>query len=421
MSGPTDLGVFKPFLYLLRFSIGCILKLKYNIHTRNAQQIMNLKPPYLVLSNHFNTFDPFIISTVMPEHIHWVASDVLFRNRYLRFLMKRLVGSISKSKSKSDFYTIRQIADTVKQNGVVGIFPEGQRSWDGRTLPLMFATAKLVRMLKVPVVFCILEGGYHSLPRWSKNRRKGKLTVVFQEPWYPEEFAGMTTDEVFAQLSSRLSYDDYEQQSRHRVLYRSNRRAEYLEHVLFVCPSCLSLASLTSRGNVCRCGSCDLAAEVDVYGFFTFPGKEVHFRSVTQWNQWQRDYLKDQFLCGRWGEETQLFADREVRHYTGYRDRRMKYEGRASIGFTPRGFLISHGPEQTLYAFEEIDSLALALQSNLEFYLKDTLHRFQFPGPRISAYKYLSAYECLTEVRGMEDRHIDGLAAASDSAVAERG
>ncbi len=402
----SDVRVSRSFIYIARYVSGLILKWKYNIKVTNVEQLKKLKPPYLILSNHFNTFDPFIISAAAPRHIRWVASDTLFRNRYLRFLMKRLVGSISKSKSKSDLYTIRKIAEAVREDGVVGIFPEGQRSWDGQTLPLMYATAKLVRMLKAPVVFCVLEGGYHSLPRWSKKRRRGQLTVAFQDPWKPEEFKGLSVDEIFQEMTKRLDYDEYDYQRKHRIIFRSKRRSEYLEHVLYVCPRCTSITTLVSRGNIYYCSKCGLMSELDIYGFFTFDDPSIEIKSVPEWNSWQRDYLRNQFRKKAYGLEEVIFSDDRVAQFTGYRDRRMLKKGLSWIGFTPTGIQVKDSEGSHWYKFENLDSLVVSLQRNFEFYTKDTLYLFRFPGPRSSAYKYLSAYECLTEVTGLEDKNI---------------
>ncbi len=373
------------------------------MHGRNLEVLDTLEPPYLILSNHFNTFDPFIISYFHMKNIHWVASDALFRNRFLRFLLKRMVGSISKSKSKSDFYTIRQIAEVTRNKGVVGIFPEGQRSWDGQTLPLMYATAKLVKMLRVPIVFCILEGGYHSLPRWSKKRRVGQLTVAFQDPWFPESFLKLTIDEIYKEMTKRLNHNDYDYQKKHWIEFKSRRKAEFLEHVLYICPKCSSMASLISRRNIYQCSQCGFKVEVDPYGFFHMEEDfSIKLHTVLDWNMWQREYLKQQFSVQRWSAEEVVFSDSGVDHYTGYRDQKMVYQGKTWIGMTPSGFHIKNAQGSQWFLFHQIDSMAVALQRNMEFYVQETLHRFRFPKPRASAYKYLSAYECLTEAADWE-------------------
>ncbi len=390
-------------MVLLRFFVGKPLIWKYGVKHKNMQPLLDLKPPYLVLSNHLNTFDPMIISCSVPRNIQWVASDVLFRNRFLRFLLKRVVGAISKSKAKSDFYTIRQITEVVRDKGIIGLFPEGQRSWDGRTLPIMYATAKLVRMLKIPVVFCILEGGYHTLPRWSPHRRKGEMTLSFQDPWMPEEFAKLKADEIFQEITRRLAYDAYEYQRSRQIIFASNRRAEYLEHVLFVCPSCRSISTIHSEGNHCRCTSCSLEAEVDPYGFFVFNRPQIDFETVAHWNDWQLEYLREQFASQTWGPDEVLFSNEDVTHATGYRDSAMNDQGTVRLSFTPKGFRMEDDRGTYLFDFNEINALSVSLQRNIEFYEGQTLHRFVTPKPRASAYKYLSAFECLEAVTDIAD------------------
>lgn len=401
-------GFNRPFVFIAKYVVGWFLRWAYNLKTKNTEVLKTLEPPYIILSNHLNTFDPFIISSIHPRHIFWVASDALFRNRYLRFLMKRLIGSISKSKAKSDFYTIKQITKIVReQKGIVGLFPEGRRSWDGQTLPLMYATAKLVRMLNIPVVCCVLEGGYHSLPRWSNERRKGQLTVVFQEPWMPEDIKGRSIEDIFQELTRRLSYDAYDYQKKNRIIFKSNQRAQYLEHVLYLCPQCHSMASLTSRGNTFFCTHCGYRVEVDSFGFFISDDKRHRFSTVAEWNTWQRDYMKEQFSKKAWRDDEVIFSDNDVIHLIGFRDKRMKRQGLAWIGFTPIGFYVKDEKGSHWYRFDELESLAVSMQRNVEFYIHDRLHRLRMPGPNRSAYKYLSAYECLVEVSdGLKDRNL---------------
>jgi 1-acyl-sn-glycerol-3-phosphate acyltransferase len=236
MSRPEDreTRMSRSFMAIARRITGIPIKRMYNIRTSGEQEAFALKPPYILLSNHVNTLDPIILSVMHKRQIHWVAADTLFRNKYLRYALRRLVGSISKSKSRSDYYTIKQITKAIRSGGVVGMFPEGQRTWDGTSLPLFYATAKLVRMLKVPVVLCTLDGGYLSLPRWSDTRRKGQMTITYQKPIYPKDLAGKSTEDIYQLLTRRLDHDAYAYQRKHMVVFKSDKRAEYLEHVLYV-------------------------------------------------------------------------------------------------------------------------------------------------------------------------------------------
>jgi 1-acyl-sn-glycerol-3-phosphate acyltransferase len=391
------------FMAVARRLTGIPIKRMYNITTAGEKEAFALKPPYLLLSNHVNTLDPVILSIMHKRHIHWVAADTLFRNKYLRYALRRLVGSISKSKSRSDFYTIKQITKTVRSGGVVGMFPEGQRTWDGTTLPLSYATAKLVRMLKVPVVLCTLDGGYMSLPRWSDTRRRGKMIINYQKPLYPQDFAGMSTDGIYDLLTRRLKHDAYAYQREHMVVFKSSKRAEYLEHVLFICPSCGRLHTISSSGNSVTCSACGYLRELDRYHFFIPVSEGLQFATPADWNAWQSRELERRMASGEWDEGEPFFAGEPAHLFSGYRDERMKSMGEVRVNMSIEGIIITDDSEQRLYSFDHIDSLAIAMQRNLEFYHNKSMYRLKFPPPRASAFKYLTVFEALERVWGQQE------------------
>ena len=76
----------------------------------------------------------------------------------MRWLLK-LVGTIPKAKVIPDIETVNDIVQVVRrQKGIIGLFPEGAQSWNGSTLPLVPSTAKLLKLLKVPVVQVLIRG-----------------------------------------------------------------------------------------------------------------------------------------------------------------------------------------------------------------------------------------------------------------------
>ncbi len=388
----------KRFFYFVKRTYGIPVNWMYNLRTSNEEGAFALKPPYLLLANHVNTFDPIIISLKHNRAIHWVAADTLFRNRYLRYLLRRMIGSISKSKSRSDYYTIKQITKSIKHGGVVGMFPEGQRTWDGRSLPIFYATAKLVRMLKVPVVICTLKGGYHTLPRWSNRRRRGTLTIEYQDPIMPEDYAALSTDEIYTMLTERLHYDAYEYQRRHRIIFKSSRRAEYLEHVLYLCPECGKIGTLRSHANDFSCTACGYHVSLDVYGFFTTPKGKKGFETVSDWNSWQQEEMQRRIAEGDWDHGEYFFPGDVVQFFRGYRDSRMKKLGKATANMTLGGIEVRTDEKVFRFTLDAIESLSVAMQRNLEFYHNNSMYRLKFPAPRSSAYKYLAVYESILAV-----------------------
>ncbi|MFW5812371.1 MAG: lysophospholipid acyltransferase family protein, partial [Alkalispirochaetaceae bacterium] len=150
---------------ILRFILGSYLKAQFNLQSRHQEVLSRIRPPYLVLCNHTSVWDPFFLNSKLDAPIHYVVSDSQFRSRFVAFGLG-LVGSIPKTKVLADLETVKSIVKIKHDRGIIGVFPEGQTSWDGHTLPLIPSTAKLIKSLKVPVVIARIEGAYFARPRW---------------------------------------------------------------------------------------------------------------------------------------------------------------------------------------------------------------------------------------------------------------
>ena len=399
----SETRIIPGFFTLARHTYGRVLRFMYKMSITVPESVRSLEPPYLILANHVNTFDPILISVMYDKPIHWVAGDTLFRNPVLGYMLRNLVGSISKSKSRSDYYTIREMTRIIrKQKGIVGLFPEGQRTWDGRTLPLFYSTAKLVKMQRVPVVTCILEGGYHTLPRWSNRRRPGRLVLSFRDPIMPETFAGKSTDEIYAMLTGALDFDAHEYQRTHRIKFRNRRRAEHLEHVLFVCPDCGSIATLHSDHNDLSCRHCGLVVHMNEYGFLSSGRRGFNFTTVAEWNRWQLAEMRHRLESGFWKEQDPIFSGDRALFGKGYRDQKLTYIGEGDVTLSLDGLHVTVGSESHRFEFGRMESVNVAFQRIFEFYYDNTLYRLKFPPPRASAYKYLSMIESIMEFAAEE-------------------
>ena len=122
------------------------------------------------------TWDPLLLAMSFPDKpIRFVASEHIFRHGLVSRLLTWLVAPIPRKKAASGADTVMASLRALKAGDSVCIFAEGDASWDGLTHPVFPATGKLARMAGVPLVTYRLEGGYLSLPRWSKKLRRGKM------------------------------------------------------------------------------------------------------------------------------------------------------------------------------------------------------------------------------------------------------
>ncbi|HUX14187.1 MAG TPA: lysophospholipid acyltransferase family protein, partial [Spirochaetia bacterium] len=131
------LRAYKFLNIVLRKSLGLYVCSSYRVRTKNFAVVRSLSSPYLILPNHMSFWDPFFLGALVPEPIYYVTSDANFRSRMLNYLLG-LVGAIPKTKVLSDYETIRNILRVKRNGGIIGVYPEGRRTWDGTTLPLYY-------------------------------------------------------------------------------------------------------------------------------------------------------------------------------------------------------------------------------------------------------------------------------------------
>jgi len=384
---------------LLKLTLGKYLTIRYNLKAYNLTVFENLKPPYIMMANHSCFWDPFIISNFVPDPIYFVVTDASFRSPFMRFLLG-LVGSIPKTKAISDFGTVKQIMEIKRRGGVIGIFPEGHNTWDGHSLPVIYATAKLIKHLKIPVVIPEKRGAFLSIPRWAKKNRRGRITLDFKLAFTGEEIERLSTDEIYTRLSGFLDYNEYEFQRKEMIPYKGKDLAEYLELVLFICPECKSIGSMYSLGRVFTCKKCNYITFYNNYGFFENSNKEVAFETIRDWNVWQLNYLKT-FLQEKKRQnclET-IIEDSRIDCRIGYRDEPMVKSGKGTLQLYTDGIVFSASGGDLSFSIDEITGLNVQNEEKLEFYHKDNLFRFDSKDRRVSIYKW---YCCLKLLQEME-------------------
>ena len=256
--------------------------------------------PAIIMANHVNNLDPLYLASGIRRPVFYVASDHIFRLGVISKLLVWLVAPIPIVKSHVDLRTMRTIHSLIKDGAIVGLFPEGNRNFNGLTGSIPASTGKLIRQMKATVLIYAIHGGYLIEPRWGRHRRKGKISVVLSRRLEPDELAALSPEEINQIIEQSIFVDAYADQRSHPVCYRGKRLAEYLERALFVCPKCLSLATMSSLDDRFSC-TCGLAVRFNKLGFFEpvdpWSAEQLadgkFLETVTAWDIWQRETLPD--------------------------------------------------------------------------------------------------------------------------------
>ncbi len=370
----------------LRFAMAPFLWLRY--HYR-AEKAPIRKGPCIVLSNHQATMDPFFISKAFPFQLYFYASDDLF-NLKVSPLIRYLAAPIPKSKSVADLKAVMISLRVLREGGAIGITPEGNRTLSGRQWEMGDSVAKLVKTAKVPLVLFNLCGGYGTDPRWGVKIRRGtKFVGRVRRILTPEEYAGMSDEELFGIIKNELDVDDTLSGER----YKSRRRAEYIERALYMCPVCGSIGTIHSHGTGFCCTSCKTEAEYTEDLKISPP--VGGYSRIYEWYEWERQEIVRRILGG------EKISDGDILFRESMKlQKKIKLPGN-TVTLDKDSLMISGGGAETRYPLAEIDAITAVGKKKFNFYYKGKILQVK-GGKRFCAIKYVHAFDGIRAARKEE-------------------
>lgn len=341
----------------------------------------DIEGPYLVLANHNMDLDPILVGCVMRRHMYFVASEHIFRLGWLSRLLEYVLAPIPRTKGSVESAAAMSIIRHLRKGHSIGIFAEGNRSYNGVTRPVHPATAKLVRSAGAKLVTLRIEGGYFTTPRWGKGIRRGGTKVALVGVYEKEEIKKMSVEEIDALIARDLYEDAFERQQTEQKRYTCKRRAEFMETALFICPECGGIGTIRSEGNDICC-SCGMHAEFSDKGLLV----GGPYEKIIDWDRWQRSEFEKRLA----ESDTQTELCRDKGTYL-----RRFGEGHNEISRT-EGDLVLYADRIEIagevYPFAKIRALSIYGRNNLIFTYEG--EHLEISGPiRYCALKYEYAYE----------------------------
>lgn len=259
-------------------------KWKYGIKIQRFKEQGNRA--YLILLNHQTTFDQFFVGMSFKGPVYYLATEDIFSLGWISSVIRWIVAPIPIKKQTTDVSAVMNCIRVAKEGGTICIAPEGNRTYSGKTEYMNPAIASLAKKLKLPIALYRIEGGYGAQPRWSDVIRKGKMRCYVSRVIEPEEYAGLTNDELLDIIKTELYVDEGKADG----TFRSSKRAEYLERAMYVCPFC-GLSEFESHGNITECKKCHRKITYGEDKRLTGIGFDFPFGFVTEWYDHQNDYV----------------------------------------------------------------------------------------------------------------------------------
>ena len=201
----------KPALVWLAYTLLRVIYLAARLLLRmevNGKDILTqLQPPYLICPNHQSYLDPFLVCSTYPRqvlrNIFHVGASMYFTNGLMAQLA-RLINVIPIDPDLQLLRAMRAGGAGLRAKKILNIYPEGQRSLDGKLQEFKKGAAILATELKVPIVPVALDGPYRIWPRKSWRVRLAKVNITFGEPIDASLIAATDTDKevVYAKVTA---------------------------------------------------------------------------------------------------------------------------------------------------------------------------------------------------------------------------
>lgn len=188
------------FYWVTKFTLGVALKIMFRPWSRGRRN-MPRRGPVILASNHLSFADHFFGPLPLPRKVQFLAKSEYFTGRGVKGRLTRAFFSgvgqipIDRSGGAASEAALRTGLKILAEGKVLGIYPEGTRSPDGRLYRGRTGVARLALESRAPVVPCAMIGTFEFLPRETfRPRLRIRPGVVFGKPLEFAQYYGRETD-----------------------------------------------------------------------------------------------------------------------------------------------------------------------------------------------------------------------------------
>ena len=361
------------------------------------------KRNYLILLNHQTPFDQFFVGMALKGPVYYVATEDIFSMGWLSNVIRWIIAPIPIRKQTTDVGAVMTCIRVAREGGTIAMAPEGNRTYSGRTEYMNPAVAGLAKKMKLPIALFRIEGGYGAEPRWTDGRRKGPMKAYVSQVIEPEQYLAMSNEDLAAMIAEGLYVDEAKADGP----YVSDKRAEYLERAVYVCPFC-GLAEFESHGNEITCGSCGRTVTYGEDKTLAGVGFAFPFRFVAQWYDYQKDYVNQMDVTQYVAKP--LFRDvANISQVIVYQKKVLLHQNADIALYGDRVVFLEGQENELVIPFAEADAVTVLGRNKLNIYYDKHIYQLK-GGKRFNALKYVNiCYRCKNIVRGEKSDQFLGI------------
>jgi 1-acyl-sn-glycerol-3-phosphate acyltransferase len=198
------------FYWTLKYVLlGPLLRLVYRPRARGLENLPTTGS-FILAANHISFVDSLFIPLVCPRGVVYLGKADYFDKARTRWFMKAAnVIPVRREGGSAAEAAIMAGIRALGEGYVVGIYPEGTRSPDGRLYRGKTGVARMALEAQVPVVPVSIHGSEEIMPLDSKMPRlSGRPTVTFGKPLYFDRYYDRPKDRfVLRSVTDEIMYE----------------------------------------------------------------------------------------------------------------------------------------------------------------------------------------------------------------------
>ncbi|WP_432136919.1 MULTISPECIES: lysophospholipid acyltransferase family protein [unclassified Streptomyces] len=201
------------FYYLLKYVVlGPLLRLLFRPRIEGLEHVPE-SGAAIVAGNHLSFSDHFLMPAVLKRRITFLAKAEYFSGPGVKGRLTaaffRSAGQIpvDRSGKEAGKAAIREGLGVLRKGELLGIYPEGTRSHDGRLYKGKVGVAVMALRAQVPVVPVAMIGTFEAQPPGKVVPRLRPITIRFGEPLDFSRYSGMENEKaVLRAVTDEIMY-----------------------------------------------------------------------------------------------------------------------------------------------------------------------------------------------------------------------
>jgi 1-acyl-sn-glycerol-3-phosphate acyltransferase len=183
----------------IKLVVGPVLNAAYHPRVDGLEHVP-MDGPAILAGNHVSFSDHFFVPLVVPRKVIYLAKADYFNRKGLTGRMSaaffNAVGQkpVDRSSGRAGLAAIQTAVDVLAEGNLLGIYPEGTRSPDGRLYRGRVGVARLWLESKAPLLPCAMIGTDVVQPPGRRIPRLAPVAVRFGPPMDLDRYVGRKRD-----------------------------------------------------------------------------------------------------------------------------------------------------------------------------------------------------------------------------------